>query len=82
MKPKVIITAFAHPILRKSLEDAGYDVHEAFKISYNELLSIAQSYTGIIITTRLKIDRAMIDRAAQLKWIGRSSIESSIVHYR
>ena len=34
MKPKVIITAFSHPILREQLLLSGYEVVEAYNINY------------------------------------------------
>jgi D-3-phosphoglycerate dehydrogenase len=71
MKQKVIITAFAHPILKKSLEAAGFEVIESFKISYEELSASIGSFTGMIVTTRLKIDKILLDKAISLQWIGR-----------
>ncbi len=71
MKQKVIITAFAHPILKKSMGAAGFEVVESFKISYDELSAMIGSFTGMIVTTRLKIDKSIIDKATSLKWIGR-----------
>ena len=71
MKRKVIITAKAHPLLRESLEAAGYSVHYQPEIRYPELLEQISTLEGLIVTTRLKIDRTLIDAAGQLKWIGR-----------
>lgn len=71
MKPIVIITAKAHQYLSDALHEKGYDVQLAEKISYNELSDIIESVTGLIVTTRIKIDQAILDKAHQLKWIGR-----------
>jgi len=71
MKPKVLITAKAHPLLQKSLEEKGYHVVAKITISYPELLQEIGEYQGLIITTRLKIDKPVLLEAKALKWIGR-----------
>ena len=71
MKPKVLITAKAHSLLQKSLEEKGYHVVEKVTISYPELLQEIGEYQGLIITTRLKIDKPVLLEAKALKWIGR-----------
>lgn len=71
MRPKVIVTAYAHPLLRKRLESYGFDVDEEYSIDYAGLMNIIGEYSGMIVTTRLKIDKAILDKAVSLKWIGR-----------
>lgn len=71
MSVKVIITAYAHPHLRASLEKAGFEVVEAFGIKYSELMELVSDCGGLIVTTRIKIDKELLDRATSLKWIGR-----------
>jgi D-3-phosphoglycerate dehydrogenase len=83
MKPKVMITAFSHPYLKMELERAGYEVIEAFDIKYQELVQEISGYTGLIVTTRLKIDQSLLDQSTSLKWIGRlgSGMEMIDVKY-
>ncbi len=71
MKEKVIITAKAHPILQKSLEERGYEVLYQPGISYESLLGMLDHVVGLIVTTSIPIDRLLIDKAPSLKWIGR-----------
>lgn len=71
MRPKVIVTAYAHPLLRERLESYGFDVDEEYNIDYAGLMNIIGEYSGMIVTTRLKIDKAILDKAVSLKWIGR-----------
>jgi len=71
LKPKVIITAFAHSSLASGLEQRGYTVDVVEKISYTELSNVIGQYEGMIVSTRINIDKGMIDRAGSLKWIGR-----------
>jgi D-3-phosphoglycerate dehydrogenase len=67
----VIITAKTHDYLASTLTEKGYTVRYAPQITYDELLASVEEVEGLIVTTRLKIDRQMLDRASRLKWIGR-----------
>jgi D-3-phosphoglycerate dehydrogenase / 2-oxoglutarate reductase len=71
MKPRAILTAKCHPVLQEILVSKGYDVEECPEISYEELGEKIRSCTGLIVTTRLKIDRPLLEKASLLKWIGR-----------
>ncbi|HEX2848881.1 MAG TPA: NAD(P)-dependent oxidoreductase [Chitinophagaceae bacterium] len=68
---KVIITGKAHDHLREVLEKKGYEVVYDPQISYEELMETVHDAEGLILTTRIKVDRLLIDKAGSLKWIGR-----------
>ena len=68
---KAIITANVHEHLRDQLTKRGYEVIYQPQITYEVLYKIIPEATGLILTTRLKIDKAILDQAVQLKWIGR-----------
>ena len=68
---KVLVTAKSHPYLIDQLTQRGYEVLHRPQISYEELKAMIPEVDGLIVTTRLKVDRPMIDLAVNLKWIGR-----------
>ncbi|MCO5285478.1 MAG: hydroxyacid dehydrogenase [Chitinophagaceae bacterium] len=67
----VIITAGAHPVLAATLQEKGYTVRTAESITYEELAGCIGEATGLIVTTRLKIDQKILLKASKLQWIGR-----------
>ena len=71
MKRQVIITSRVHNYLIDALQQKGYSILHSEKISYEELGAIISQAEGIIVTTRLPIDKPLIDKATRLSWIGR-----------
>lgn len=68
---KVIVTAKVHSYLVEQLQLKGFAVEYLPQITYEELLQQIGEAAGLIVTTRLKIDKPMLDRAGKLQWIGR-----------
>ncbi len=71
MSRKALITAKVHEYLINRLEKSGYEVIYQPSVSYDEAIRILPECTGLIVTTRLKVDRQLLDSAPHLQWIGR-----------
>lgn len=71
MKRQVIITSKVHNLLTSTLQQKGYTVVHSEQISYEDLSAIINQAEGLIVTTRLKIDQSLLEKATKLKWIGR-----------
>lgn len=67
----IIITAKVHELLINSLQEKGYTVQYCPDISYDELKIRIEWAEGIIVTTRIKLDKTILKKAGRLKWIGR-----------
>lgn len=68
---KVLITAKAHPYLIDYLTEKGYQVMYHPAISYEEVYQNIHGCLGLIVTTRIKVDKQILDNAPTLQWIGR-----------
>lgn len=71
MKRQVIITSKVHNHLISSLQQKGYTIVNSEQISYEDLSAIINQAEGLIVTTRIKIDQYILEKATRLKWIGR-----------
>ena len=71
VQPRVIITARVHEYLPEQLKRKGFEVIYNKDITYDQLSECIQDAEGLIVTTRLTIDRPMLEKASGLKWIGR-----------
>jgi D-3-phosphoglycerate dehydrogenase len=68
---KVIITAKAHEYFREKLKENGYEVIYVPAITYEELSNMINEADGLVVTTRINVDKKLIEKGNSLKWIGR-----------
>jgi D-3-phosphoglycerate dehydrogenase / 2-oxoglutarate reductase len=71
IKKKVLLTAPVHAFLMERLDALNFEVINQPSISYDELLRIIPVIEGMVVTTRVKVDKQIIDAATKLNWIGR-----------
>ena len=83
MEKKVIVTAKAHNNLIEALQQKGYRVEYCPDITYDELKLFIPDAIGLVVTTKLSVDKELLNTASQLKWIGRlgSGMENIDVAY-
>lgn len=60
-----------HPLLINQLNDLGFINHEDYSSSKPEIEAKIHDYDGFIIRSRFTIDRQFLDKATNLKFIGR-----------
>ena len=80
---KVLLASNVHPFLREKLEDSDFIVENNILKNSTELAKVICNYHGIIINSRFVIDKNIIDKANELKFIGRvgAGMESIDIDY-
>ena len=80
---KVLHLDSNHEILAQGLEALGYSNETDYTASKEEIEAKISSYDGIIIRSRFTIDQAFLDKATNLKFIGRvgAGLENIDVEY-
>jgi D-3-phosphoglycerate dehydrogenase len=58
-------------ILMSQLQEMGFENHEDFTSSKEEIEAKIHAYHGIVIRSRFKIDKAFLDKATNLQFIAR-----------
>ena len=76
---KFLITDDVHPSLIQGLETLGYECHYQPNITAVEVRTIISDYQGLIINSKINVDKTLIDRATNLKFVGRVGSGMEIV---
>src|SRR5687767_2700142 len=78
-KAKVLIAAPVHPVLPEGLARQGYEIVMREKILQSEAGEWVADCVGIVTSTRLLVDRALIEAAPHLRWIARMGSGMEII---
>lgn len=80
---KILFIDFTHPILKQKLEANGFICDYFNDIDYEGISEIIQNYIGIIIRSRITLDKNILSKASKLKFIGRvgAGLESIDVEF-
>lgn len=60
-----------HPLLLSELQALGCENHEDYEGSKEEIMKKISAYNGMIIRSRFPVDRAFLEAATNLRFIGR-----------
>lgn len=68
---KVLFIDSAHPFLHEELERNKFSCDLFYDLSLAEIENIISNYQGIVIRSKIKIDKHLLDKATNLKFIAR-----------
>ena len=63
---KVLIAAPVHEVLTKGLQSEGYEMVHEEKITQERAFELIGDCVGVITSTRLQLDKALLEAAPQL----------------
>ena len=80
---KVLVTDNTHSILQEELLRAGFSVDIRTDLDYHSLLEIVNGYDGLVVRSKINIDKTFLDHCTRLKCIGRvgAGMETIDVEY-
>lgn len=70
-KGKVLIAAPVHAVLTDGLTAEGYTCVQQEKITQEIAHELLKDCVGVVTSTRLQLDKTLLDAAPHLQWIGR-----------
>ncbi len=68
---KILLLDKNHPLITEQLSAKGFVFEEDFTSSYDEVLKKISNYDGIIIRSRIPVDKNFLEHAENLKFIAR-----------
>ncbi|MBR6899650.1 MAG: hypothetical protein IKN29_05090, partial [Bacteroidales bacterium] len=79
---KILISDHTHPVLEQRLHDAGFTVIVQPDLDRDALIRAAQGCDGLVVRSKVPIDRAFIDRLERAKPTTREALNEAWFGYR
>lgn len=77
---KILVTDDVHPLLLRGLNELGHVDYEP-GISYEDTLERISSYKGIIVNSKILVNRDFVGKASNLRWVGRLGSGLDIIDF-
>jgi D-3-phosphoglycerate dehydrogenase / 2-oxoglutarate reductase len=83
MRPKVLFIDTVHPVLQDDLMSFGYDCDHFEYHTEEDYANIIHRYAGVIVRSKIKLDKTILSRGTNLKFIARvgAGMENIDVEY-
>jgi len=72
LKKRILFLDEVHPSLEDALKENGYSCEQDYLSTYSEILEKIDQYFGIVIRSRIPIDKELLERARNLHFVARS----------
>ncbi len=79
MKKKLLVTDLVHSVLLERFEAASFEVDYQPEITDAAVRKIIAEYSGLIINSKIRVDKEMLDTAVKLEFVGRLGSGMEIV---
>lgn len=76
---KVLVTDDVHPLLMKGLENMGFTCFYQPNITNEAVHEVISDYEGLIINSKIMVDKALLDAGVKLRFVGRVGSGMEIV---
>ncbi len=70
--PKILFIDSNHPVLQQRLEQSGFTCDLHYKWTKDEIAQHIHHYDGLVIRSRIFLDKAIIDKGTKLRCIARA----------
>ena len=76
---KILVTDDVHPLLMKGLENMGFTCFYQPNITNEAVHEVISDYEGLIINSKIMVDKALLDAGVKLRFVGRVGSGMEIV---